>query len=342
MSKRHITAFFAPVARNKKPRLDLSSSIPPSIHPGYPFPIASLPATLRFSTRPKQDTDGGEPKSSADGEPEEIGPLVLNDKPDLDMLHFHPFLHKELARELYLFLRRELPFYRVTYKIKREGIDTTVNTPRYTSLFGVDATSIFHPDTGVLLDAKTKLSAKHGYATCAPRPIPQCLRSLLEHVEKRTNSAYNFLLVNYYANGSDSISFHSDDESFLGENPTIASMTLGSTRDFVMKHKSLLEQKLSLPLAQGDLLVMKGTTQSRWLHSVPKRKEAGPRINLTFRHAKTKAGTANYYRYNVGTGPVYRWDEEAGEMRIWTDEREKRKEDIGKKEEGEKVLEGDS
>ena len=49
--------------------------------------------------------------------------------------------------------------------------------------------------------------------------------------------SYNFCLVNYYASGEDSIAFHSDDERFLGVEPSIASLSLGGERDFLMKHK---------------------------------------------------------------------------------------------------------
>lgn len=59
----------------------------------------------------------------------------------------------------------------------------------------------------------------------------------------------------------------SDDEKFLGPNPTIASMSLGTTRDFLMKHKDDKNLTLKLALNNGELLVMKGSTQSKWLHS---------------------------------------------------------------------------
>jgi len=75
-----------------------------------------------------------------------------------------------------------------------------------------------------------------------------------------------------------------------------------------MKHKtdkSAPVEKWSLE--SGDMVVMRGTTQSRWLHSVPKRANAQGRINITFRKAVNTAGTNNYYRYNVYTGPVHRW-----------------------------------
>jgi alkylated DNA repair dioxygenase AlkB len=146
-----------------------------------------------------------------------------------------------------------------------------------------------------------------------------------------TGCEYNFCLVNYYASGSDSISFHSDDEQFLGQDPAIASFSLGARRDFLMKHKppppnaanppAVDAKPLKLPLGSGDMVLMRGRTQSNWLHSIPKRtgknQEDGGRINITFRRAMVKGGTENYYNYNVGTGPVYRWNREAREMLVW-------------------------
>lgn len=137
--------------------------------------------------------------------------------------------------------------------------------------------------------------------------------------------------MNYYASGSDSISFHSDDERFLGPDPAIASFSLGARRDFLMKHKppppgtsnapAKEAKPLKLPLGSGDMILMRGRTQSNWLHSIPKRtgknQEDGGRINITFRRAMVKGGTENYYNYNVGTGPVYRWNKIAREMEKW-------------------------
>lgn len=80
-----------------------------------------------------------------------------------------------------------------------------------------------------------------------------------------------------------------------------------------------------MELGNGDMVLMRGTTQGRWLHSVPKRvgkgggaggREKG-RINITFRKALVRGGTENYYRYNVGDGGVWRWDKGRGEMVVW-------------------------
>ena len=199
-------------------------------------------------------------------------------------------------------------------------------------MFGLDETSKFD-DEGVAVDAVTgaRVSDKR-YDKYPPRPIPQCLDELRKSTEAASGCKFNFCLVNYYASGSDSISYHSDDERFLGTDPAIASFSLGARRDFLMKHKHLAARAadaeaiqnakpLKLPLGSGDMVLMRGKTQSNWLHSIPKRSgknaEDGGRINITFRIAMIKDGTENYYNYNVGTGPVYRWDKTARQMTPW-------------------------
>jgi alkylated DNA repair dioxygenase AlkB len=282
------------------------TSVPKSTHSTYPFAIPHLPAevveTLNFA-------------------PAEEG-KVINDRPDLDLLYFKPYIPKEISRDLFEFLRSELFFYRVKYTIKRGPTETLINTPRYTTVFGIDETSRFD-DQGQVLDAVSgKPVAKNAYA-CQPRPLPECLDVLRRLTENATGCTFNFALVNYYASGDDSISYHSDDERFLGALPAIASFTLGLQRDFLLKHKPT-EQKdesetkpMKFPLGSGDMILMRGKTQSCWLHSIPKRKggEVGKgRINITFRRAMVKGGTDNYYRYNVGDGEVFKWDGVKREM----------------------------
>jgi alkylated DNA repair dioxygenase AlkB len=129
-------------------------------------------------------------------------------------------------------------------------------------------------------------------------------------VEQATGETYNFALVNYYATGSDSISFHSDSEHFLGPEPCVASISLGGAREFQLRHVKYKE--LSLPtekftLHDGDMVVMRGRTQHDWQHSIPKRKSAEGRINITFRKGIVEYATRNYNTYNVGRGNMFRW-----------------------------------
>ena len=290
-----------------------------SSHPTYPLPIPHLPAEIIEALNFAPQDEG----------------KAITDKPELDLLYYQPYIPKQTARDLFDFLRAELFFYRVQYNIKRGPTETLINTPRYTTVFGVDETARFDDISGnekeqskTLVDANTgKPIAKTAYKF-PPRPIPECLDILRRLTEHATGCKFNFALVNYYASGDDSISYHSDDERFLGPLPAIASFTLGAQRDFLMKHKPT-EQKdesetkpMKLPLGSGDMVLMRGKTQSCWLHSIPKRKggEVGKgRINITFRRAMVKGGTDNYYRYNVGDGGVYRWDEAKREMCPWQD-----------------------
>ena len=103
-------------------------------------------------------------------------------------------------------------------------------------------------------------------------------------IEAASGTTFNSCLLNLYHNGSEGMSWHSDDEKSLGLNSTIASLSLGAERSFTFKHK-LTNQTITIKLQTGSLIVMKDATQTHWLHSLPKTtKVSTPRINLTFRN----------------------------------------------------------
>lgn len=108
-------------------------------------------------------------------------------------------------------------------------------------------------------------------------PVLQEIRKCVQEVA----GEYNYCLLNRYRNGADSMGWHADDERELG--PVIASVSLGATRGFRLRH-NCTRQSLTLPLEHGSLLIMSGTTQRFWQHAIPKTKRhVGERINLTFR-----------------------------------------------------------
>ncbi len=77
--------------------------------------------------------------------------------------------------------------------------------------------------------------------------------------------------------------WHTDAEPELKKDGAIASLSFGAKRKFVFKHIESKE-KVDLFLEHGSLLIMKGTTQSFWQHTLPKTKKVTtPRVNLTFR-----------------------------------------------------------
>ena len=112
------------------------------------------------------------------------------------------------------------------------------------------------------------------------------LLTLKGKVEELCASSFNSVLLNYYRDHRDSMGFHADDEPELGLFPTIASVSIGEERQFVLKHKHRRDiDDIRLPLPSGSLLLMKGATQANWKHGVPKEsKLCGPRVNLTFRN----------------------------------------------------------
>ncbi len=117
-----------------------------------------------------------------------------------------------------------------------------------------------------------------------PSPWTELLLELKAVTERLSRTAFNSALANLYRDGRDSVSWHADQEPGLGRNPTIASVSLGATRRFQMRHRRDRSASLSLDLSHGSLLVMAGATQHHWLHQVPKTaRPVGPRINLTFR-----------------------------------------------------------
>lgn len=118
-----------------------------------------------------------------------------------------------------------------------------------------------------------------------PRPWNQTLLNLKAGVESQLGRNFNSVLLNYYRDQRDSMGMHSDDESELGKQPVIASLSLGEERILLLRHRYRKELgTLKLPLPSGSLLVMKGDTQSHWKHGIAKQNHpCGPRVNLTFR-----------------------------------------------------------
>jgi alkylated DNA repair dioxygenase AlkB len=114
-------------------------------------------------------------------------------------------------------------------------------------------------------------------------PWSPLLLELKRLTEDRAGHVFNSCLLNHYADGSEGMSWHSDNEASLGVNTSIASLSFGAERRFLLRHKKT-RHTVEVVLQHGSLLVMKGETQTHWLHSVPVTvKVSKPRINLTFR-----------------------------------------------------------
>ncbi|NER09172.1 Alkylated DNA repair dioxygenase AlkB [Muriicola jejuensis] len=184
--------------------------------------------------------------------------------PESDIQYFSGFFSPGEAARLFETLRREIPWQQDDIRV----FGKTYPQPRLTALFANNGkpyaysniTMIPHLFTGELLEIKQKIE----------RLLPE--------------TSFTTCLLNLYRDGRDSNGWHADDESVLGRNPVIASVTLGEERPFHFKHKKDPSLKHKMILENGSLLIMKGETQHCWLHQVPKTKRPiGERINLTFR-----------------------------------------------------------
>ena len=132
--------------------------------------------------------------------------------------------------------------------------------------------------------SESRLNYKYSGLRLVPKDFTPTVIKIKELVEKESGESFNSCLLNFYRDGSDHVSWHSDNEKEYGKEPTIASFTLGTERDFILKEKVNNDNKVKIKLENGSLLIMSGKTQDEWLHQIPKRAGVKTgRINLTFR-----------------------------------------------------------
>jgi len=162
-------------------------------------------------------------------------------------------------------------------------LDTLLNTIQWKN----DEAIIF--GRHIITKRKVAWYGDEGYSYTYSNTTKQALpwtKELLELkslTEELCGDKFNSCLLNLYHDGNEGMAWHSDDEKSLGKNTSIASLSFGAERKFGLKHR-LSKEPIGLILEHGSLLVMKGATQTNWLHSLPKStKIKTPRVNLTFR-----------------------------------------------------------
>ena len=153
-----------------------------------------------------------------------------------------------------------------------------------------------HEDTGE--DSTTTASSNYKYrdnpssTEQAKLPFTPTIARLRDKAQKwynekndhqnHQNVKFNVCLLNFYEDGNQRIGWHADREE-IGRTTPIASITLGATRDFLVRAKEGLE-RTSVTLTNGSLIVMENICQMKYLHSLPKQTDVTEgRINLTFR-----------------------------------------------------------
>jgi alkylated DNA repair dioxygenase AlkB len=193
----------------------------------------------------------------------ELFDVFAPELPDAMIKYYPNFLNTKEA-DLYLEqLTKETPWRNDPITV----FGKTYPQPRMTSLHGHTTDSYGY--SGIVMQ---------------PNPMSKPLLDIEQKLHAFTKEAFTTVLLNLYRDGQDSNGWHADNEKELGVNPVIASVSLGASRFFHLKHNNDKSQRLKLELTNGSLLLMEGATQHFWKHQIAKTaKKVDPRINLTFR-----------------------------------------------------------
>jgi alkylated DNA repair dioxygenase AlkB len=183
--------------------------------------------------------------------------------PNAEVTFYRNFFDLQESNEIFQVLHDEINWRQDKMKLYGKDIDL----PRKTAWYGDRDKS--YTFSGIHLD---------------PEPWTPTLLDVKERIEEVAEVQFNSVLLNLYRHGNDGISWHTDAEPELGENPVIGSVSFGGTRRFMFRHRQEQDLKAEVELTHGSFLLMAGETQHFWQHQIPKTsRKVEPRINLTFR-----------------------------------------------------------
>ena len=123
----------------------------------------------------------------------------------------------------------------------------------------------------------------HRWLLASGDPPPERLRDMAVELEEYYGPRFSQIGANLYRHGADGVAWHGDRVSRERPEAVVALVSLGATRPLRLRPTGG-GASVSFPLASGDLLVMGGSCQRTWQHSVPKVAASGPRISVQFRH----------------------------------------------------------
>jgi alkylated DNA repair dioxygenase AlkB len=126
----------------------------------------------------------------------------------------------------------------------------------------------------------------HTYLAGAPLPHPALVEArtaLSRHYLPELGEPFVTAGCCFYRDGRDSVAWHGDT---IGRGRTddtmVAIVSLGDPRRLLLRPRGG-GSSIALTMGHGDLVVMGGSCQRTWEHSVPKAAHAGPRISVQFR-----------------------------------------------------------
>jgi alkylated DNA repair dioxygenase AlkB len=120
-----------------------------------------------------------------------------------------------------------------------------------------------------------------------PHPFPPQLAELAAPLDERYGVEFDSCLVNLYRDGNDAVAWHADRNRHVLTNPLVATISLGARRSFLVRDAKGGPVLKRYRPGEGDLLVMGGSMQHRYHHTVPREASAsGARMSITLRHSQ--------------------------------------------------------
>lgn len=117
--------------------------------------------------------------------------------------------------------------------------------------------------------------------------LPAPVRELVDPLAERYGVDFDSCLVNLYRDGNDAVAWHGDTVRKRLRDPLVATVSLGARRSFLLKPASGGPVARRYRPGEGDLIVMGGSMQHDWHHTVPREKSAsGARMSITLRHSR--------------------------------------------------------
>ena len=113
--------------------------------------------------------------------------------------------------------------------------------------------------------------------------VPAVVDEMRTALGQRYRRRFDSVGLNLYRDGRDSVAWHGDRIPAEIVDPIVALVSVGEPRRLLLRPKGGGPSRRYL-FGPGDLLVMGGTCQRTWEHTIPKVARAGPRISLAFRH----------------------------------------------------------
>jgi alkylated DNA repair dioxygenase AlkB len=160
-------------------------------------------------------------------------------------------------------------------------------------LADVRATTRFVADTRLMYGRRVAVPRETaGRGEGMAQPWTPGLLAVRARLEATLGTSFDYVFVNRYRDGRDSVAWHGDHDGTGDPRKVVASISLGATREFDLRPKresGLRPRTIAVDVAHGDLIVMAGATQRNWEHRV--RKDPGvhdERINLTFRQHRAR------------------------------------------------------